>query len=109
MYILKKPSEIFTIFGVNANIPPGFLLKVLTGEWKTFISKPKKIEEVKNGVKYYFNDQLVKEMELAYDLNKILIKGCAGGRIEIFNNSKVVLKDTNLGELVFKIRKKKLF
>ncbi len=106
LYILNNSKEILTYFGIKTKIPPEFLLKLLTGDWKTFISSPKKIKQLSDGVKYFFNGQLVKEAKLYYYENRAHIWENQGVSIDIFNDSRIVLRDTNLGEMVFKIKRK---
>lgn len=106
LYIINNSKEILMYFGIKVKIPPEFLLKLLTGEWKTFMTTPKKIEQLSDGIKYYFCDNLVKEIKLYYDQNRVFIWHSGGIGIDIFDDSKVLLRDANLGEMVFKIKRK---
>ena len=106
LYILNNSKEIFRYFGIKTKISPEFLLKLLTGDWKTFISSPKKIEQLPDGVKYFFNDQLVKEVKLYYYENRAHIWETQGVEVDIFDDEKIVLRDTNFAKMVFKIKRK---
>lgn len=106
VYKIKNPDNVFLLLGLKNKISPLFYLKVLTGEWKNFISTPKKIVPFDKGFRYLFENKLFSELELEYNLKNAKIKLKSGGEILIIGGTKIVFNYKKVGKIIFRIKKK---